>query len=186
MWKFIITMSNIRNFKRNLAIFFFFPRKATRSRIPGPRRDHCISEFVLHGTVLIKDFSVCRDTEMRLFKWKVMNRIPTGNMQLKKYGKTNTSWYTFCEKEDQTLIHLFYEFTHVKELQSKFVTWLHPNTTYQNQLQEMLCLAYRIFWTIEVVNLLMILFKRNCRSLNMSLGFFFTWKEPYNLHLGLY
>ena len=25
---------------------------------PGPRGDRCVSEFVLHGTVLIKDFSV--------------------------------------------------------------------------------------------------------------------------------
>ena len=38
--------------------FVLFSRQTTESRIPGPRRDCCVSEFFLHWTILIKDFSV--------------------------------------------------------------------------------------------------------------------------------
>ena len=37
---------------------FHFRSKQLEVDLPGPRRDHCVSKFVLHWTVLIKDFSV--------------------------------------------------------------------------------------------------------------------------------
>ena len=38
--------------------FLLLPRRTTGSRIPGPRRDRCVAEFVVHRSLLIKDFSV--------------------------------------------------------------------------------------------------------------------------------
>ena len=43
---------------KELNIFFCYLREATRSQHAGPRRDHCVSEVILHGTVLITNFSV--------------------------------------------------------------------------------------------------------------------------------
>ena len=52
-------MSNIRNFKRNSKFFsFIFGMKQPEVDMLGPRCDRCVSETVLHWTVLIKDFSV--------------------------------------------------------------------------------------------------------------------------------
>ena len=37
---------------------FHFRAKQPEVDMPGPRRDRCVSKFVLHWTMLIKDFSV--------------------------------------------------------------------------------------------------------------------------------
>ena len=45
-------MSSIRNFEKYSTLFCF------HFRANKPEVDHCVSEFILHGTVSIKDFSV--------------------------------------------------------------------------------------------------------------------------------
>ena len=34
--------------------------------MPGPRRDHCVSDSVLHGTVLLRNFSVPQNQTRRM------------------------------------------------------------------------------------------------------------------------
>ena len=52
-------MSKIRCYpKYSTFCCFFFHVKQPKVDLLGPQRDRCISEFVLHGTVLITNFSV--------------------------------------------------------------------------------------------------------------------------------
>ena len=52
-------MSSIQNFEKYSTLFrFLFCANKPEVDTPGPQRDRCVSEFMLHGTVLIKDFSV--------------------------------------------------------------------------------------------------------------------------------
>ena len=57
-------MSKIRYNQKNLTLFcFLFRVKQPEVDMPGPGRDRCVPELMLHGTVLITNFSVlhCAD-----------------------------------------------------------------------------------------------------------------------------
>ena len=42
----------------DFVLFCYFREKQPELDMQGPRRDRCVSELVLHWTLLIKDFSV--------------------------------------------------------------------------------------------------------------------------------
>ena len=52
-------MSSKRNFEKYMTLFYFLSR-ANKLEVDtqGPRRDRCVSDSVLHWTMLIKEFSV--------------------------------------------------------------------------------------------------------------------------------
>ena len=60
-------ISQIFENAKKVRLFCFDVRaKQPEVDMPGPRRDRCVSEFVLHGTVLLKNFSVI---DTRLVSW---------------------------------------------------------------------------------------------------------------------
>ena len=60
-------MSNICNFERNFTFFaFLFCASQPEVKTPGPRHDRVVCDSVLHGTVLITNFSVLLPLPMAL------------------------------------------------------------------------------------------------------------------------
>ena len=52
---------------------------------------------------------VTLDTKFRIFQYKLLNNVLYLNKMLFKFGKSNSPHCSFCKKEEETPLHLFYE-----------------------------------------------------------------------------
>ena len=52
-------------------------------------------------------FKVALDTSTREFQYKILHRIVSTNVRLKKFGYSDSSTCSFCLEEEETLEHLF-------------------------------------------------------------------------------
>ena len=115
-------MSNIRNFKRNSTLFsFIFLVKRPEVDMPGPWHDRCIPELVLHGTVLIKDFSV-------ISKWQC--RMLTLLMSQQAHVESAHMWFHWIKKHyvvsllDTYLLNPLYHIQNYKLCYMHLIPWI--------------------------------------------------------------
>jgi len=106
-------------------------------------------------------YNTCIDTKMRMFQWNIMHRLLITNKKLCLFGIANSNMCTFCDCEEETISHLFYECKYVKELWTKLFHWLYPNILLQKEISS----KETVFGFIgcgdnQLANLMLILCKR--------------------------
>ena len=62
---------------------------------------------------------------LKVFHWKFINRAIYTNAKLHKFGKRGSSLCTFCQQEQETFSHIFWDCSLVKNLWEKVIQWCH-------------------------------------------------------------
>ena len=78
-------------------------------------------------------FIITNYPKYRAFQYRLILKAIITNQHLYRYKITNTSLCTFCKNHVETIIHLFCECPHVKELWLKVQRWLKISETWTNQ-----------------------------------------------------
>ena len=60
---------------------------------------------------------------LKVFHWKFINRAIYTNAKLHKFGKRGSSLCTFCQQEQETFSHVFWDCSLVKNLWEKVIQW---------------------------------------------------------------
>ena len=78
--------------------------------------------FLIRNTTL--------DTKPRMLQYKVLHNILCANEMLFKLGKVTTPRCSFCKLQDETVVHLSYDYLIVKELWNQLKSILSNNLIY--------------------------------------------------------
>lgn len=68
------------------------------------------------------------DTKTREFQFKFLNDVLVNNYWLKKWKLKVSDECTFCKKESETILHLFWECAHVKRFWEDFSQYVYEKT----------------------------------------------------------
>jgi len=69
-------------------------------------------------------FKCTLDVKFRWFQYRLLNRILTTNVFMYYIGQRNNDLCTFCNKESESIIHLFLECERVKPILIQLQTWI--------------------------------------------------------------
>ena len=106
-------------------------------------------------------YNTCIDTKTRMFQWNILHRLLITNKKLLLFGISDSNMCTFCDSEEETICHLFYDCKYVKELWQKLFHWLHPNILLQKEISPEETLFGLIgYGDNQLFNLVLILCKR--------------------------
>ena len=62
------------------------------------------------------------NSTLRMFQYKILNNVLYLNKQLFLFGKVSSKLCSFCNREDETVIHLFSECLTTKEVWKKLIS----------------------------------------------------------------
>lgn len=68
---------------------------------------------------------VTNSSKLRSFQFRLLNHAIITNVQLKKWGILNSDLCTFCDRDKETIVHLFWECVKVKPIWEKIIQWVH-------------------------------------------------------------
>ena len=69
-------------------------------------------------------YKVTKDTKLHWFQFRIFHRILATNSYLYTIHKVNSESCTFCQREKETITHLFWECQHVTIFRNEFLIWL--------------------------------------------------------------
>ena len=72
-----------------------------------------------------KSFNCSKSTKLRNFQFKLLHRRVATNTFLEKVGIKENNLYTFCQKDIETLIHLFWTCEKTQIFWTALEVWLH-------------------------------------------------------------
>ena len=115
------------------------------------------------------------NSTLRMFHFKILNNILYLNKKLFIFGKVSSKLCSFCNREDETVIHLFSECSIAKEIWKKLINYFRtglqlPEITAQSAIFGFL-LADRDTFLIK--NLILLLFKIHIYESRSSKALFF-------------
>ena len=99
------------------------------------------------------------DSKLRVFQYKVLNNILYLNKSLYKMKLADTPLWTFCQREEETINHLFLECDYSKTLWSDIQNWLEGDLANINSRNVVLGFVERQFYD-RMENFLLLLYKR--------------------------
>ena len=80
------------------------------------------------------------DTKLQYFQQKILHRIITTNPKLVIFKIKESSMCSFCHKEKETILHLFWECTIVRPLWVHLGKWLKDNCDFATNFSRILVL----------------------------------------------
>jgi hypothetical protein len=75
-------------------------------------------------TCCLMPFKCTMEVKLRWFQYRILNRILTTNTFMYTIGQRNDNLCTFCNREPETIKHLFTECEKVKNIWAQLQTWL--------------------------------------------------------------
>ena len=89
-------------------------------------------------------FLCTKETKLRIFQFKLLHRRIATNSFLCKIGVKDTDKCSFCKSETESLIHLFWDCTIVKEFWNKVRNWIKEHITSKTiiNLTQLTCLGF--------------------------------------------
>ena len=94
--------------------------------------------FLIRNTTL--------DTKPRMLQYKVLHNILCANEMLFKLGKVTSPRCSFCKLQDETVVHLSYDYLIVKELWNQLKSILSNNVIFPKCTPQS---AIFIFWDLD-------------------------------------
>ena len=81
-------------------------------------------DIYAYGRLHQKVFTTTNVAKYRSFQYRMLQRALITNVQLEKWGIKPSSLCTFCKKEDESIVHLFFQCEYVQTLWSRVFEWI--------------------------------------------------------------
>ena len=128
-------------------------------------------------------YKVTKDTKLHWFQFRIFHRILATNSYLYTIHKVNSESCTFCQREKETITHLFWECQHVTIFRNEFLIWLDSRNLHNLRIEPQ-DLMFGKTEASDAINLTLILFKQfiyKQRQLNKvpNLAGFLSYLKQY-------
>ena len=166
-----------------------------RSRDYLPLKRNCLTKYphsaIDWEKVYSLPFGSSMESKLREFQYKILNCIVFKNEKLFRFGITQSSLCTFCQKEDESIEHLLFSCKESCEFWKHVLSWLRKNDIDVGELKE----ADLIFGNFDIqddfilINHILLLgkyyiYSRKCQNAKPSLKCFIAkMKRIYSIEL---
>lgn len=106
-------------------------------------------------------FKISTDVQIQWFQYRIVHRILTTNVFLKRIGIVQSDLCSFCDLYPENLSHIFWECTYVEELWNSFFEWINDQTNMMIDANIVDILFGKLSKHKNIINLLIILVKRH-------------------------
>lgn len=106
-------------------------------------------------------FKISTDVQIQWFQYRIVHRILTTNVFLKRIGIVQSDLCSFCDIYPENLSHIFWECTYVEELWNSFFEWINDQTNMMIDANIVDILFGKLSKHKNLINLLIILVKRH-------------------------
>lgn len=113
---------------------------------------------LLHNRAI---FKISTDVQIQWFQYRIVHRILTTNVFLKRIGIVQSDLCSFCDLYPENLSHIFWECTYVEELWNSFFEWINDQTNMMIDANIVDILFGKLSKHKNIINLLIILVKRH-------------------------